>query len=143
MNLVVLLGLSGCGGGNTAVEIVADPTGLIGIAITDGPVDTVSVVNVQFTGVTLKPQDDMQIDFVFDVPKDFDLLTLTSGVTAELLAQTAVPVAQRVGMPVDHDRRRHGHGDWLIAVENRRVLNWGELRLLTDLGQAGQGIAAG
>ena len=36
----------------------------------------------------------MQIDFVFDVPKDFDLLTLTSGVTAELLAQTAVPVGQ-------------------------------------------------
>lgn len=77
-----------CGGGAAPAS---SATGIISIAITDAPVDEVSVVNVQFTGVTLKPASGGEIQIVFDAPKDFDLLTLTGGLTAELLPDTVVP----------------------------------------------------
>ena len=80
-----------CGGGAGPAP-TAPATGIISIAITDAPVDEVSVVNVQFTGVTLKPASGDEIQIVFDAPKDFDLLTLTGGATAELLPDTVVPV---------------------------------------------------
>lgn len=82
------LALSACGGSGDPVA----PTGFVAIGITDAPVDEVLEVNVQFTGVTLKPQSDDEISIVFDAPKDFDLLTLTNGMAAELLPETKVPV---------------------------------------------------
>ncbi len=73
--------IAGCGGGGGGAG--SGPTelatGILNIALTDAPVDEVFVVNVQFTGVTLKPVSGDEIEFVFDVPKDFDLLTLTGG----------------------------------------------------------------
>jgi len=86
--------IAGCGsGGGGAGSTPTEPaTGILNIALTDAPVDEVSVVNVQFTGVTLKPASGDEIEFVFDAPKDFDLLTLTGGLTAELLPDTEVPV---------------------------------------------------
>jgi hypothetical protein len=82
--------LSACGGSDNAADS-ATPTGFIAIGITDAPVDEVLEVNGQFTGVTLKPQSGDEISIVFDTPKDFDLLTLTNGMTAELLPETEVP----------------------------------------------------
>ncbi len=81
--------IAGCGGGGSGPTEPA--TGILSIAITDATVDLVSVVNVQFTGVTLKPASGDEIQIVFDAPKDFDLLTLTGGLTAELLSDTEVP----------------------------------------------------
>ena len=89
-----LVAACGGGGGSTPAESVipSQPvTGIINIAITDAPVDEVSVVNVQFTAVTLKPSSGDEIEIIFDSPKDFDLLTLTGGMTAELLSDTVVP----------------------------------------------------
>lgn len=83
---------SACGGGESTPPQVA--TGTISIAITDAPVDDVTVVNVQFGGVTLKPASGEEIRIDFDTPKDFDLLTLTGGVTAELLPATTVPAGR-------------------------------------------------
>ncbi len=88
----VLLAACGGGGGEPAPPQVA--TGIIRIAITDAPVSNVSVVNVQFGGVTLKPASGDEIQIDFDSPKDFDLLTLTGGMTAELLPETSVPAGQ-------------------------------------------------
>lgn len=90
----VSLLLSACSGGGGESPPPQPATGIIRIAITDAPVDEVSVVNVQFGGVTLKlaSGDEIQIDF--DSPKDFDLLTLTGGMTAELLPDTSVPAGQ-------------------------------------------------
>jgi hypothetical protein len=42
--------IAGCGGGGGPAP-TAPATGIISIAITDAPVDEVSVVNVQFTGL--------------------------------------------------------------------------------------------
>ena len=69
-----------------------DETGFLAIGITDAPVDDVSAVVVEFTGVTLKPSSGDEIVITFDAPKTFDLLTLTDGLTAELLHETEVPV---------------------------------------------------
>lgn len=81
--------LTACGGGSG--EVAVKPTGIINIAITDATVDDVTNVYVQFSGVTLKPQSGDEIEMLFDPPKDFDLLTLSGGMTAELLPDTRVP----------------------------------------------------
>lgn len=88
---VWIAGCGGGGGGGAGSGPTEPATGILNIALTDAPVDEVFVVNVQFTGVTLKPASGDEIEFVFDVPKDFDLLTLTGGLTAELLSDTEVP----------------------------------------------------
>ncbi|MDX1402946.1 MAG: DUF4382 domain-containing protein [Woeseiaceae bacterium] len=83
--------MTGCGGGggdNPAA--VPTATGFIHIAITDAPIDEVSVVNIQFAAVTLKPASGDEITIEFDPPKDIDLVTLSDGTTAELLPDTAV-----------------------------------------------------
>jgi len=86
--------IAGCGGGGGGSGTTEPATGLLSIAITDAPVDLVSVVNVQFTGVTLKPESGDEIQIGFDAPKNFDLLTLTGGLTAELLSDTEVPTGK-------------------------------------------------
>ncbi len=87
-----LLGLvAGCGGSGGSG---GEKTGFIAIGITDAPVDIVSAVVVEFTGVTLKPASGDEIVVTFDTPKSFDLLTLTGGLTAELLQETEVPVGE-------------------------------------------------
>lgn len=84
------LTLAACGGGGSAPP--QDATGTINIAMTDAAVDNVDAVNVRFTGVTLKPQSGDEMDYIFDAPKDIDLLSLQGGNTAELLSNTQVPV---------------------------------------------------
>jgi hypothetical protein len=86
--------IAGCGGGGGGSGPTGPATGILSIAITDATVDLVSVVNVQFTGVTLKPASGDEIRIVFDAPKNFDLLTLTGGLTAELLSDTEVPAGR-------------------------------------------------
>jgi hypothetical protein len=87
-----LLGLvAGCGGSGGSG---GEKTGFIAIGITDAPIDEVSAVVVEFTGVTLKPSSGDEITITFDTAKSFDLLTLTGGLTAELLRETEVPVGE-------------------------------------------------
>ncbi len=90
------LSFSACGGGGNGSERIppGDSTGIIRISLTDAPFDDVTIVNVQFAGVTLKPAAGDEIHFDFDPPKDFDLLTLSGGATAELLPETPVPAGQ-------------------------------------------------
>jgi hypothetical protein len=71
--------LAACGGGSSGgVSAPSEPaTGFVSIAITDAPVDEVSIVNVQFTSVTLMPASGDEIQIIFDAPKDFDLYAMT------------------------------------------------------------------
>jgi hypothetical protein len=71
-----------------------DDNGEINLALTDATVDHVTEVHVQFTGVTLKPANGEPQEFLFDTPKDFDLMQLQDGVTAELLPDTTVPAGE-------------------------------------------------
>lgn len=81
--------ISACGGGSSDSAVA---TGVVRIAVTDAPVDDVTEVTVEFTGVALKPQDGDEIVITFDTPKRIDLLSLAGGATAELLPDTVVPV---------------------------------------------------
>lgn len=126
------LTLSGCGGGGggPVSEAVPPgvPTGIISISLTDAPFDDVTVVNVQFTGVTLKSasEDDIHIDF--DPPKDFDLLTLSGGATAELLPETPVPA---------------GHYNWLRLAVNAEFDNVFDSYAMTSTGQVELRVPSG
>lgn len=68
-----------------------DGNGTLNIAITDAPVDDVSAVVVQFSGVSLKPASGPPIDFDFDTPESIDLYTLTNGATDTLLNESLPP----------------------------------------------------
>lgn len=89
--IIGLIGIASCGGSGGAS---GEKTGFIGIGITDAPIDSVSAVVVEFTGVTLKPSSGAEIVITFVEPKTFDLMTLTGGLTAELLPETEVPVGE-------------------------------------------------
>lgn len=78
------LTLAGCGGDEGG-------TSTLGLSITDAPLDGVSTVWLQFTGVELKPAGGPPETILFDAPKGYDLLTLQNGNAAVLLGDTTVP----------------------------------------------------
>jgi len=97
---------AGCGGsGETPAP--DDATGIVNIAITDAAVDTVTEVWVEFTGVTLKPQNGDNVVVTFDTPKSINLLDLQDGKTEALLPDTRVDVGRynwmRLGVNAEFD----------------------------------------
>lgn len=89
--IFTVLSLYGCGGSSDSA-MDGSGTGFVSILVTDAPVDYVDEVWVQFTGVELKPQDGSPVEFIFDEPRNIDLLTLTGGTTESLLPMTTVDV---------------------------------------------------
>ncbi len=83
--------LSACGSGSGSGS---GGTGSLSVALTDAPVDGVSQVWVEFTGVQVKPSNGPAIDFPFDAPLDVDLLTLTSGNSTTLLNGEKLPAGR-------------------------------------------------
>jgi hypothetical protein len=88
--------LLGCGGGGGS----GPGTGTINVAITDGPVDGVTEVWVEFDAVTLKPANGAQQVFTFDEARAVDLKQLTNGKT-ELLLDEEVPAGEYNWMKLD------------------------------------------
>jgi len=85
----LLAACSGGGGGDSSTA--AAGTGALTIGLTDAPVDQVYEVNVQFTGVSVKPQNGTALRFDFDAPVDIDLLSLQDGSVHDLLNGETVP----------------------------------------------------
>lgn len=73
-------------------------TGTISIAVTDAPVDSATAVVVEFTGITLQPQDGEAIEFDFDEPRHIDLLSLQGDASELLLEDETVAAGQYVWM---------------------------------------------
>lgn len=76
-------------------------TGSLSVGVTDAPVDTAQEVIVEFSGVEIKPADGESISFNFtekcsDDPAacQIDLLTLTNGVSQQLIDDETVPAGQ-------------------------------------------------
>ena len=76
-------------------------TGSLSISITDAPVDAAQKVIVEFTGVEIKPADGNSISFDFTercaadpASCQIDLLTLSNGVSQQLLDAETVPAGQ-------------------------------------------------
>ena len=82
--------LSGCGGGSH--DAPAEAT--LSLALTDAPIDEVFAVNVQLTGVSIKPQVGAALDFDFPAPVDVDLLSLHDGNVFMLLNGEVVDAGQ-------------------------------------------------
>lgn len=80
---------SGGGGGDSSTA--ASATGTLSVALTDAPVDQVYEVNVQITGVAVKPQNGDALNFDYDTPVDVDLLSLQDGNIFDLLNGETVP----------------------------------------------------
>ncbi len=78
------LTMAGCGGDDGG-------TSTSSLSITDAPLDGVTAVWLQFTGVELKPDSGPPETILFDAPKGYDLLTLQNGNAALLLDDTTMP----------------------------------------------------
>lgn len=80
--------LAGCGD---------DPqTGKLSLAVTDAAVDDATSVVVTFSGVELQPKDGVPVSFVFDNPRQIDLLALQGGLSAPVLTDVSVPAGEYV-----------------------------------------------
>lgn len=80
--------LFACGGGGGGDD--GDKTGTFSLAVTDAPVDGVTNVWVEFTGVTLKPQGGQEISFDF-APQQVDLKALEGENMVTILDTVTVP----------------------------------------------------
>lgn len=95
-SLVTAFALAGCGGDD-------DSWGTISLGVTDAPVDSAARVVVEFTGVELQHQDGVVETFMFDAPRQIDLLALQGGGSELLLDGEQVPA---------------GHYDWIRLSVN-------------------------
>ena len=87
------LSLNGCGSGSgSSAGRGGVMDGELTIKITDAPVDSAAAVWVQFSGVTVKPNDGSAFDIIFDTPLNINLLSLQAGKTEVLLENVRVPV---------------------------------------------------
>lgn len=145
--LPVLL-VAGCGGGSDG----GGGTGTLSLGLTDAPVDGVSEVRVEFTGITVKPKNGSAIDFTFDEPLSVDLLSLDETNTATLLNGETVPAGEynwiRLHVNAEFDNVRDSyvvdangeHELWVPSGENSglklvsgfTVLAGGEASFLID-----------
>lgn len=90
---VLALGLAGCSGGGDA-SLSGITTGNVTLLLADAPVDSVKNVNIQVTGVMLKPSLGEVKNFVYQKPLNINLLALQGGNTANLLLDQALPAGQ-------------------------------------------------
>jgi len=90
LSCAALLGACGGGGGGDSSTATA-ATGTLTIGLTDAPIDQVYEVNVQITGVSVKPQGGSALRFDFAAPVDVDLLSLQNGSVIDLLNGETVP----------------------------------------------------
>lgn len=87
---------SGGGGGGGS-------NGSLSLQLTDASVDNVSQINIEITGLKLKPQGGNVIDIPFKSPLDVDMLTLTNGNSTLLLNGEQVPAGQYNWMELEVD----------------------------------------
>lgn len=73
---LVALALVACGGGNSDNPPVEEalPVGIVSLGITDAPVDSALAVNIEFTGVALKPANGDEMVFNYESPVTVNLL---------------------------------------------------------------------
>jgi len=83
--------LAGCGGANTEKEIVPEQ-GTLSIQLTDAAVDGVAEVNLELTGISVKPDGGPPIDVTFDAPLIVNLAALTEDNTETLFDAQSLPV---------------------------------------------------
>jgi hypothetical protein len=107
--------LAACGGSGGDSDKAK--TGTLKIGITDAPVDHALEVNVQFTGVELKPVDGAPFSFDFTPAKNFDLLELTGTNRAMLLDGVDVPAGDYEWVRLKVNADPNLGGDSYVVLE--------------------------
>ncbi|MFW5452846.1 DUF4382 domain-containing protein [Thioalkalivibrio sulfidiphilus] len=83
--------LTACLGGG---EGTSGGTGQLTLSVTDAPVASAEKVVVSFTGVAVKPESGAAIEFLFEEPREIDLLALTGSLHEVLLDGETVPAGR-------------------------------------------------
>lgn len=78
-------------------------SGTLSLGITDAPVDSLQEVNINYTGITLKPANGDRIEIDFDEPKQLDMLTLQGDNAASLLSEQEVAAGEYNWIRLDVD----------------------------------------
>ncbi|WP_018953548.1 DUF4382 domain-containing protein [Thioalkalivibrio sulfidiphilus] len=102
------------GGGGTSGGM-----GQLTLSVTDAPVASAEKVVVSFTGVAVKPESGAAIEFLFEEPREIDLLALTGSLHEVLLDGETVPAGRYEWIRLygsrgpdtrDHHRGEHRDG---------------------------------
>jgi len=107
--------LAACGGSGDDGD--KSKTGTLKLGITDAPVDHAFAVNVQFTGVELKPVDGAPFSFDFAPAKDFNLLSLTGTNRAMLLDGVVIPAGDYEWVRLKVNADPNVGGDSYVVLE--------------------------
>ncbi len=88
----VLMLLASCGGSESqSTNNFSGGKGAISISVTDAPIDSSSKVVVEFSGVSIKPENGEAIEFTFDEARSIDLLSLQGNLSESLLENETIP----------------------------------------------------
>lgn len=93
-------------------------SGTLSLGITDAPVDSLEEVNINFTGISIKPADGDAIEIELDEAQSLDMLDLQNGNAANLLDEQDVPA---------------GDYNWIRLKVDSTDIN--EMNVLTDGGK--------
>ncbi|QKI89717.1 DUF4382 domain-containing protein [Thiomicrorhabdus xiamenensis] len=95
-SLLPAMMLTGCGGGDSS-----SGSGTVSFSLTDAPIDSAKEVWITITGLSVQQGDDEWEDFVFDVPKKIDLLTLQGVQKESLLSEEPLPSGEYTQIRLD------------------------------------------
>lgn len=107
--------LAACGGGGGDGDKAT--TGTLKLGITDAPVDHAFEVNLQFTGVELKPAGGAPFSFDFSPAKNFNLLELTGTNRAMLLDGVEIPAGDYEWVRLKVNADPNFPGDSYVVLE--------------------------
>ncbi|OZB20667.1 MAG: hypothetical protein B7X58_00425 [Marinobacter sp. 34-60-7] len=95
--------LAACGGSGDGSSNGA--TGNVSVGLTDAPIDSLTAVDIAFTGIRLKPRDGDWIDFNYDEARFINLLELQGGITEPLLTDEEVPAGtyEEIRLIIDNE----------------------------------------
>jgi len=127
---ILLTALAGCGGNGGGGG--GESTGRMNLFLTDArsAFENVTAVYVEFTGITLKPQNGSEIFFDFSSdPKSIELIHLNGGVVTPLLADQELPPGRYNWIGLHVNARFDGTFDSYAALGDPMDSNWVELQV--------------
>lgn len=111
--------LFACGGSGSSTP--ANPTGTLNLAVTDAPIDDISAVVIEFTGVSIKPATDEPIEFLFDTPRSINLLELQGNLSEQILTDATVPAGDynwiRLHVNAEHDNIMDSYAETELGTQ--------------------------
>ena len=121
----IALLLTACGGSGGSSS---STTGTLNLAITDAPIDDISEVWVEFTGVELQKADGERInlDFLDDsnslIPRKINLLPLNGGVTEDMFTDVILDAGEYSWMRLKVNAEKGPHDSYVVLGGINREL---------------------